>query len=87
MRFALPAASQRAKSGSACRATIHSGLFGAGGKDPAIVMPSADIRWLRELLFGVAWYDGSGLSIAERIYCHKAVYDQLIEELTTSWTS
>jgi len=53
-----------------------------GGKDPAIVMPSANIPLAaRAIIRSGIGMTGQACQSLERIYCHKAVYNQLIEEL------
>ena len=49
-----------------------------GGKDPAIVMPSANIPLAaRAIIRSGIGMTGQACQSLERIYCHKAVYDQL----------
>ena len=54
-----------------------------GGKDPAIVMPSADVPLAaRAIIRSGIGMTGQACQSLERIYCHRAVYDSLITELT-----
>ena len=82
MRCALPAVLQRVKSSATRRPTIYSSLFGTGGKDPAIVMPSADIPLAARAIIrsGIGMTGQACQSLS--VFTAKAVYDQLVEELT-----
>lgn len=53
-----------------------------GGKDPMIVLPDADIkRTARGALFGAFANSGQVCASVERVYVHRSIYDEFLDEV------
>ncbi len=54
-----------------------------GGKDPAVVMPDADLkRAVNGILWGAFMNAGQTCASIERVYVHRGIYDDFVEMVT-----
>lgn len=65
-----------------CGSTLTPYSMELGGKDPAIVLPDADLdKAARALVWGAFANAGQVCASVERVYAHRAIYDDLVERV------
>src|SRR3989338_7142257 len=58
---------------------LHRLVLELGGKDPAIILPDADIsKAAKEIVKSATMYSGQVCFGVERVYCHSKVYNKFV---------